>query len=175
MEVSDMISAGALVVATIAAAITMLNHFTSLDVFSLNKSEFNEKNKGMSLYLADSYKWKQDDKTYVSFSIRLINKASRSNGIVNIDLYLDIFDERRVVSTVKLSPADISNPVRLESTQEVICCPITLGEKSATSGWITFEIPKHITKESSIDLYKIVAYTVDDESVSVDTHLVNLV
>ncbi|ARO98226.1 hypothetical protein K08M3_12830 [Vibrio alginolyticus] len=175
MELSDSIAIGTLSVAVIACVVAIYSYCTSINMFDIAKSDHAERQKELSLYLIDAYKWKDEEHCFVTFSIRLTNKASCQNGVISIELYLDLLKENRMLSKAKLISNNAINPIKLESAQGVISCPLTLEAKSATIGWVSFEIPKHIVDEFDIDLYTLVATTVDDRPISVDTHLVNMV
>ncbi|HCG7189756.1 hypothetical protein P3381_23645 [Vibrio parahaemolyticus] len=175
MELSDSIAIGALSVAVISCVVAIYSYCSSIEMFDIAKSDHAERQKELCLYLIDTYKWKDEEKCFVTFSIRLTNKASCQNGIISIELYLDLLKENRMLSKAKLLSNSAINPIKLESAQDVIVCPITLPAKSAATGWVSFEIPAHIVDEFDIDLYKLVATTVDDKLVSTDTHVVNMV
>ncbi|WP_426785255.1 hypothetical protein ACP3TB_17000 [Rahnella variigena] len=175
MNTSDWIATASLFIAGISAIFSKRSYSIAKETLRITSQEHGERYTYVKPYLIDSYRWTKDDDTYVSFAIRFTNTASISNSIDNIELRLECLDKYRRMKIVKLRPCVTVSPINLKEHSEIIELPLNLAERSSRAGWITFKLILDSSVKLNIDLYKLVAETADNNTISVETHIINMV
>ncbi|HDC4519066.1 hypothetical protein LH671_12320 [Enterobacter kobei] len=168
------------IIAGISAIISFFALIISLRSLSVSKKSLNistiqheERSLGITLYHTDAYKWKKDEKTYISFALRFTNLSTLSDTISKIELHLEFLDKKNNICKLKIEPDNLVTPVNLKKYTDIIRQPLILSEKSAKSGWVTFELPGFIENDFSIDLYRVVAESIENKTTSIETHIIN--
>lgn len=141
----------------------------SLDITTI---QHNQRSLGVTLYYSDAYKWKKEGETYISFALRFTNLSTLSDTISKIELQLEFLDKKNICK-IKIEPDNLVTPINLKNYTDVIKQPLTLPEKSAKSGWVTFKLPAFIKNELTIDIYRVVAESIDNKTTSIETHIIN--
>jgi len=162
-------------IAFIAMVVAFMSYFKSKDALKIATEQHKERYKCIRPYFMDAFKWQKGEDVYVSFSLRFTNEATLQNTIESIELQLEYYDKNKKFGKAKVDPCLSETPINLEESCEILALPLVLAEKSAKSGWVTFKLPKFIAEDLNIDLYKILASTVDNTVVSIETHIINKV
>lgn len=173
MSDSDAIASLGLLLSFFAFIISLRSYSVAKKSLSISEQQHNERMLGVHVYYIDSFKWKKENNTYISFSMRFSNKGTLSNTISKIELHIEYHDKNNIIGKVKIQPEALITPINLRSHSEILKHPLILDEKSAKSGWVTFKLPQYLNKQLTIDLYKVVAESIDNEIISFDTHIVN--
>ena len=173
MSDSDIISSLGLALSLFAFFVSIKSYSVAKKSLNISEQQNNERKLGVHLYYIDAYKWKKEDDVFISFALRITNKSTIRNTISKIELHIEYRDKNNVVGKIKLQTNISVTPVNLKNFSEKIITPLCLEEKSAKSGWITFKLPHHFKEQLTIDLYQVIAESIDNETISIDTHIIN--
>jgi len=172
---SEWIALGALGVSLFSAFLSTMSYFVSRSAHNMSKQQHKERYKDIVPYLVEAFKWSSKEEFYISFALRFTNEATISNSIQNIELHLEYYDHNRHCGKAKISPSFEIKPINLAEASEMLKIPLEMNSKSAKSGWISFKLPSLFSQDLEIDLYNIVATTTDGRTISVGTHIINIV
>ncbi len=173
MENSDIIASIGAIVSFLAFIISLKSFFVAKKSLNIAAIQHNQRSLGINLYYIDAYKWKKDEETYISFALRFTNLSTLNDTISKIELHIEFRDKKNTSGKVKIEPNTLVTPINLKNHTDIIKQPLNLSEKSAKSGWITFKLPELITSELTIDLYRVVAESIDKKTISIETHIIN--
>lgn len=175
MEVSEIISFGSLVVAFLAFLLSIGSYYVAKASMRLAKQQHEERYKPVKIELIDAYKWLKSDVVFFSFSIRIVNQATIPNSINKMGLYLEFFEKNESIKDIKLNPTNSVRPIDLKNVTNILNSPFNISERNSVSGWVTFQAPEILLEKYSIDLYKVLLTTADEQVISVDIHFLNMV
>jgi hypothetical protein len=173
MSNSDIIASVGLLFSMLAFIVSIKSLNVSKSSLSINKQQNDERSLGVHLYYIDAYKWRKESDTYISFALRFTNHSTLTNSISKVELHIEYHDENNIVGKVKVQSDTNVTPVNLKTYSDALIQPINLPEKSAISGWVTFKLPQFIKEKLIIDLYEVVAESIDNKKMSIETHIVN--
>lgn len=168
------------IIAGVSALISFLALFISVRSLSVSKksldittSQHDERSLGVTLYYTDAYKWKKEGKSYISFALRFTNLSTLNDTISKIELHIEYQDKKNITGKVKVIPDTSVTPINLKDYTDIIKQPLNLAEKSAKSGWITFKLPEFLKNGLTIDVYRVVAESIENKTTFIETHIIN--
>ncbi len=173
MSNSDIIASIGLCFSVIALLVSIKTFYVYKKTLYILEQQHDERSLGVQLYYIDAYKWRKESDIYISFALRFTNHSTLTNAICKIELHMEYHDESNIIGKVKLQSDASVTPVNLKTYSDALNQPLNLPEKSAKSGWVTFKLPDFLKEKLSIDLYEVVAETIDNKKVSIDTHIIN--
>lgn len=173
MSTTDTIASLGLIVSFFAFILSYKSYSIARKSLNISEQQHNERSLGMQLYYMDAYKWRKENEVFVSFALRFTNKSTLSNTISKTELHIEYHDKSNVIGKVKVQPDTLVTPVNLKKYADVINHPLCLAEKSAKSGWVTFKIPSYLKDQLTIDLYKVVSESIDNDKLVIETHIIN--
>lgn len=173
MTNSDTIASIGLFFSILAFIVSLKSLNVSRSSLSISKQQNDERSLGVKLYYMDAYKWRKESDTYISFALRFTNHGTLTNSISKVELHMEYNDENNIVGKVKVQSDSNVTPVNLKTYSDALIQPINLPEKSAVSGWVTFKLPKFLKETLTVDLYEVVAESIDNKKMSIETHIVN--
>ncbi|HIB9010444.1 MULTISPECIES: hypothetical protein [unclassified Citrobacter] len=173
MKDSDIIASIGAIVSFFALIISLKSFFVAKKSLNIAAIQHDQRSLGINLYYIDAYKWKKDRETYISFALRFTNLSTLNDTISKIELHIEFRDKKNATGKVKIEPNTSVTPINLKNHTDIIKQPLNLSEKSAKSGWITFKLPELITNELTIDLYRVIAESIDKKTISIETHIIN--
>lgn len=131
--------------------------------------EYKDKNKSFGLYLVDFYRIVKENNKLLIFHIRLTNHAISKNTY-SAELELIYLTEDKVENSVKLThQAELFKKIEHKDLTK-LNTHIRLNEKEIASGWLIFELPKHLEK-SRIKKYKISVSDTEKNSLEVESYI----
>lgn len=172
MSYSEIFSGASLIVSIISFFLALCSYCIAKKSLNINKQQHDERYLEVDLYYIEAYKWEKDEKKYVSFALRFTNNSTLSTTIPKIELHIEYHDENNLIGKIKLKPEGQIAPINLKDYSEVITIPVNLPDKTAKIGWITFKLPT-LQEKQIIDIYQVVAETIDNKNISIDTHIIN--
>ncbi|KKI48450.1 hypothetical protein XK97_04655 [Obesumbacterium proteus] len=172
MTNSDIIAGIGVIVSLLALCISRKSFSVAKKSLEISTIQHNQRTLGITLYYSDAYKWKKEGETYISFALRFTNLSTLSDTISKIELHLEFLDQKNICR-IKIEPDNLVTPINLKNHTDIIKQPLILAEKSAKSGWVTFKLPAFINNELTIDIYRVVAESIDNKTTSIETHIIN--
>lgn len=132
--------------------ISIVGLFYGIKRYSLAKKkskidfkEHKDKHKSFGLYLVDFYRVIKKERIFLIFHIRLTNHANSKNTYSS-DLELEYFTENKKRNTIKLShQAELFKEIEHKDLTQ-LDTHIRLNEKEIASGWLIFDLPKHLQR-----------------------------
>lgn len=173
MTDSDFIAAVAAILSFLALVISFTSYLVARRSLSIATIQHEQRSLGISLYYIDAYKWKKEGEYYISFALRFTNLSTLSDTISKIELHIEFRDQKNTLGKIKIEPNNSVTPINLKNHTQLIEQPLNLSEKSAKSGWVTFRLPTLIKDELIIDLYRVVAETIDKKTTYIEAHIIN--
>jgi len=173
MSNSDTIASLGLILSLAAFIISLRSYGVAKKSLNISKDQHNERSLGIKLYYIDAYKWISEDDKYISFALRFTNLSSLPSTILKIELHIEYHDENNVLGKVKVHPDTTTTPVNLKKYSDIISQPLNISNKSAKAGWVTFKLPPFLKEQLRVDLYQVIAETIDGKTISINTHIIN--
>lgn len=171
MNTADLISIGALLTALISLLFSVKSFSLSKKAFQQSEIDHKDKYRDVLSYLIDGFRWDSESSQLASFAISYTNNAALSNSFKEIFLQIDYHDQNGRFNKAKLMPELKRLPIDLKNGYEEISLPINLGAKETKSGWITFKLPTLDKKNINIETYRVIAVTIEDKHVIVESHI----
>ena len=172
MKVGDWISALAALIAFFAFLLSWKSYVIARKAHGIAEEGYKNQIKEISSYLIESYKWKSEEKKYVTFAVSYTNEATIQNSISFLCLKLRLNNANKKYPEVSVSPVS-KEPTM--GNYKALEFPLLLGGRETKSGWITFELPSKLLEETTVETYTLEAETASGNIVKTKTNLVTYV
>lgn len=142
---------------------------TARRALALTEEDAVSKRESLKADLINSLRWERKDSEYISISCSYTNSSSYPTTIERAELVAHGFDLAGTGSQLRLQP---ENEAPDHSEFSPLVLPLNLQARTASSGWITFRMPKSWISRYIVDKYELVATTWSGHKVAIETHIV---
>ncbi|WP_316674832.1 hypothetical protein [uncultured Tolumonas sp.] len=156
----------------ISLFIALISYYTSNRAYKIAQETYEDQKKEISIYLIESLKWKRNEKSFVSFAVSFINKSTLQNSISDIRLIIKLKNTSKSYPELYLP---LCNEQPKSGNYKSLGCPLMFNSKETISGWVNFELPHEIIKETTIEKFIVEAETASGFTTNVKTGLVSYV
>ena len=167
--ISDWIAASAGFIALLALIVSWRSHVIAKKAQGIAEENHKNQLKEISSYLVESFKWEAENKLYISFSISFTNEATIQNSISFVSLRLRLKNTKKIYPELSIQPTP-KTPT--SGAYKILEFPTVFGGREAKSGWITFELPLKLLRETTVDTYTLEAKTASGNITKTKTNLV---
>lgn len=165
-----------LIVAAISALFSFISYRISRKALAISKKEFDSKQTNFSVYLIDSFCWREKEKDknkdrYLFFNISIANRSqskSSYKGLLEVE-YIKA-DKEKCKIRLEHNPEFIQ--VIPKITLSVFPIDIRIEERSTDSKWLIFKEPIEVVTENKIEKFILNIVDINNNIQLIETYLI---
>ncbi len=157
-----------IVISTIGLFFGIRKYFISKKKLNMDITEFEDRNKGFSLYLLNFYRIVYTDAKYLIFQIKITNHSNSKNSY-GATLNINYYDKHRNVNEVTLKhQPELFKEVKQEISE--LDSFIRLEERSIKQGCLIFKLPEHLNY-SRVKKYSVFISDTANNKLYIETYI----